>query len=109
MGLDGGALAGILIKPTVPLLEVSSTSTEGFHCLKQQTKCVKRDLKDGLSYKRFLSLILEIRSEIYHRSQILRLFVLFVCICYNGCVALLMKKRKRRLLLVLVRLYASHL
>ena len=38
-----------------------------------------------------------------------RLFVLFVCNCYNGCVALLMKKRKRRLLLVLVRLYASHL
>ena len=51
MGLDGGALADILIKPTLSLLEISSTSTEGFHCLKQQTKCVKRDLKDGLSYK----------------------------------------------------------
>ena len=57
MGLDGGALADILIKPTLSLLEISSTLTEGFHCLKQQTKCVKRDLKDGLSYKRFLSLI----------------------------------------------------
>ena len=51
MGLDGGALADILIKPTLSLLEISSTSTEGIHCLKQQTKCVKRDLKDGLSYK----------------------------------------------------------
>ena len=57
MGLDEGALADILIKPTLSLLEISSTSTEGFHCLKQQAKCVKRDLKDGLSYKRFLSLI----------------------------------------------------
>ena len=51
MALDGGALADILIKPTLSLLEISSTSTEGIHCLKQQTKCVKRGLKDGLSYK----------------------------------------------------------
>ena len=51
--LGGGALAGILIKPTLSLLEVPSTSTEGFHWLKQQTKCVKKDLKDGLSNKRF--------------------------------------------------------
>ena len=87
MWLDVGTLVGILIKATLSLLEVSSTSTEGFHSLKQQTKCVKRDLKDGLSNKRFWDWFLEIRSQIYHRGQIPWLSVLFVCNFDNTCVA----------------------